>query len=48
MRLQLGVPENTFLTPEKYNELFTLHGTTMVFLVRRADDGRASRTTSCR
>ena len=33
MRIQLGVPENTFLTPEKYNEIFTLHGTTMVFLV---------------
>src|SRR4029453_107533 len=33
MRVQLGVPENTFLTPEKYNEITTLHGTTMVFLV---------------
>ena len=32
MRLQLGVPDNTFLTPESYNELFTMHGTTMVFL----------------
>jgi len=33
MRIQLGVPENTFLTPEKYNEVMTLHGTTMIFLV---------------
>jgi cytochrome c oxidase subunit I len=33
MRIQLGAPENTFLTPEKYNEIMTLHGTTMVFLV---------------
>src|ERR671925_492242 len=33
MRIQLGVPENTFLTPEKYNEIMTLHGTTMIFLV---------------
>ncbi len=32
MRVQLGVPNNTFLTPEHYNELFTLHGTTMIFL----------------
>ena len=32
MRIQLGVPDNTFLDPEKYNALFTLHGTTMVFL----------------
>ena len=33
MRIQLGAPDNTFLTPEKYNEIMTLHGTTMVFLV---------------
>src|SRR5215212_2287273 len=33
MRIQLGVPENTFLTPEKYNEIMTMHGTTMIFLV---------------
>ncbi len=32
MRIQLGAPDNTFLTPERYNELFTLHGTTMIFL----------------
>jgi cytochrome c oxidase subunit I len=32
MRIQLGAPDNTFLTPEKYNQLFTMHGTTMIFL----------------
>ncbi|MGA2010656.1 MAG: cytochrome c oxidase subunit I [Solirubrobacteraceae bacterium] len=32
MRLQLAVPNNTLLTSEHYNELLTLHGTTMVFL----------------
>jgi cytochrome c oxidase subunit I len=33
IRIQLGVPENTFLDPEKYNQLMTMHGTTMIFLV---------------
>ena len=32
MRLQLIVPNNTLLAPEKYNQFFTMHGTTMVFL----------------
>ena len=32
MRVQLGAPDNTFLTPSVYNSLFTLHGTTMIFL----------------
>jgi len=32
MRLQLSVPDNNLVTPEVYNQLFTLHGTTMVFL----------------
>jgi cytochrome c oxidase subunit 1 len=32
LRIQLGTPENTFLSPERYNELFTMHGTTMIFL----------------
>ena len=31
-----------------YNELLTMHGTTMVFLFVVADDGRLRRTTSCR
>ena len=33
MRWQLARPENHFLAPEAYNQLFTLHGTTMIFLV---------------
>jgi cytochrome c oxidase subunit 1 len=33
MRLQLVVPENTMLAPQVFNRLFTMHGTTMVFLV---------------
>ena len=33
IRLQLGAPENTLVTPEVYNQLFTMHGTTMIFLV---------------
>ena len=32
IRLQLGAPNNTLVTPEIYNQLFTMHGTTMVFL----------------
>lgn len=33
MRIQLAQPENTFLSPEAYNQIFTMHGTTMIFLV---------------
>jgi cytochrome c oxidase subunit I len=33
MRIQLIQPENTFLSPEVYNQIFTMHGTTMIFLV---------------
>jgi cytochrome c oxidase subunit I len=32
MRLQLGAPNNTLVTPEAYNQLFTMHGSTMIFL----------------
>src|SRR5581483_1480097 len=32
MRLQLAEPNNTLLGGERYNQLLTLHGTTMVFL----------------
>jgi cytochrome c oxidase subunit I+III len=32
MRTQLIRPENTFLEPETYNQLFTMHGSTMMFL----------------
>ena len=33
MRIQLARPENKFLGPELYNQIFTMHGTTMIFLV---------------
>ena len=33
MRIQLAVPNNHFLSPQVFNQLFTMHGTTMVFLV---------------
>ncbi|MGA3007027.1 MAG: cytochrome c oxidase subunit I [Opitutaceae bacterium] len=32
IRLQLAVPNNTLLTAQQYNTLFTMHGTTMIFL----------------
>lgn len=33
MRLQLAVPQNTLLEPDVFNRFFTMHGTSMVFLV---------------
>jgi cytochrome c oxidase subunit I len=33
MRTQLAAPDNTLLTSERYNQVLTMHGTTMVFLV---------------
>ncbi|MDB5821860.1 MAG: Cytochrome-c oxidase [Herminiimonas sp.] len=32
MRLQLAGPNRTLLTPDQYNQLFTMHGVTMIFL----------------
>ena len=32
LRIQLGTPDNTFVTPDVYNQIFTMHGTTMIFL----------------
>ncbi|HYF39285.1 MAG TPA: cbb3-type cytochrome c oxidase subunit I, partial [Gemmatimonadales bacterium] len=32
MRVQLARPENGFVDPHTYNQLFTMHGTTMMFL----------------
>jgi cytochrome c oxidase subunit I+III len=32
MRTQLAVPENDFLKPDTYNQIFTMHGTVMMFL----------------
>jgi cytochrome c oxidase subunit 1 len=33
MRIQLALPNNHFVSPQVFNQLFTMHGTTMVFLV---------------
>jgi len=33
MRFQLAVPENTHMTPQVFNESFSLHGSTMMYLV---------------
>jgi cytochrome c oxidase subunit 1 len=33
MRIQLAVPNNHFVSPQVFNQLFTMHGTTMVFFV---------------
>ena len=33
MRMQLAVPKNSLVSPELYNELFTNHGTVVMFLV---------------
>jgi hypothetical protein len=32
MRTQLARAENTFLSPDAYNQFFTMHGSTMMFL----------------
>ncbi len=32
MRVQLAGPNLTLLTPEQYNQLFSTHGMTMIFL----------------
>ena len=33
LRIQLAIPNNTFVSPQTFNRLFTMHGTTMVFFV---------------
>jgi len=33
MRTQLALPNLKFLSPETYDQIFTMHGTTMIFLV---------------
>jgi cytochrome c oxidase subunit I+III len=32
MRLQLATPESGLISPDRYDQLFTMHGTTMMFL----------------
>ncbi len=33
MRIQLAVPHNHFVSPQVFNQMFTMHGTTMIFFV---------------
>src|SRR6266853_2075360 len=33
MRIQLMAPNQTFVSPQVFNRLFTMHGTTMIFFV---------------
>ena len=33
LRMQLSSPNSTVLDPDQYNRIFTMHGTTMIFLV---------------
>src|SRR5450755_55337 len=33
MRIQLIVPHNNFVSPQTFNRMFTMHGTTMIFFV---------------
>jgi cytochrome c oxidase subunit 1/cytochrome c oxidase subunit I+III len=33
MRIQLAMPNNKFLSPDAFDQMFTMHGTTMIFLV---------------
>ncbi len=35
IRIQLARPESTFLSPDQFNQRFTLHGTPMIFFVAR-------------
>ncbi len=52
MRTQLAVPENDFLSADLYNQVFSLHGSVMMFLfavpifeafsISSGDDGRPS------
>jgi cytochrome c oxidase subunit 1 len=33
IRIQLMVPHNNFVSPQVFNRMFTMHGTTMIFFV---------------
>jgi len=35
LRLQLVRPHNGFVSPQVFNQMFTMHGTTMIFFVAR-------------
>ena len=43
IRAQLARPDSTLVSPEFYNQLFTMHGTTMIFLSARCSSTSSSR-----
>ena len=43
MRTQLAQPDEHLVLPATYDELFTTHGVTMIFLFRHPDDRRRVR-----
>ena len=47
MRLQLSRPNNPYLGPDLYDQIFTMHGTTMMFLFA-VPVWKRSPSTSCR
>ena len=48
IRSELAIPGVQFVDPETYNQLFTIHGTTMIFLFVMPMMDRPRRTSSCR
>ena len=48
MRTQLATPNEHFLTRDSYNQVLTIHGTTMIFLVIVPILVGLRRTSSCR
>ncbi len=49
MRIQLAAPHLTFISPQTFNRMFTMHGTTMVFLMEcRWRSGLPTTSSRCR
>jgi len=48
IRLQLASPSSSLLSFSQYNELFTMHGSLMLYLFAGPSPSVASPTTSCR
>jgi cytochrome c oxidase subunit 1 len=48
IRTQLMVPNNHFISAQQYNEMFTMHGTTMIFLAVMPLNGGVLQPASCR
>ena len=48
MRSELAQPGMQFVSRDGYNQLFTMHGSTMIYLFVDAARAGARRSTSCR